>query len=94
MFVAPARNSVGSPVNCSAMSAAVPTSRTAIWSWLTNELNIRDGAGLDANVLDTLIYGFTASVIDGPVDADGYTWFEIQTSAITGWVAGEYLAVD
>ena len=57
----------------------------------TDALNIRDGAGLDANILDTLTYGFTASVIDGPISADGYTWFEIQTSAITGWVAGEYL---
>ena len=60
----------------------------------TDALNIRDGAGLDANVLDTLTYGFTASVIDGPIYADGYTWFEIQTSAITGWVAGEYLTVQ
>ena len=60
----------------------------------TDALNIRDDAGLNANVLDTLTYGFTASVIDGPVYADGYMWVEIQTSAITGWVAGEYLTVQ
>jgi hypothetical protein len=59
----------------------------------TDELNIRSDAGLDADTLDTLTYGFTASVIDGPVEADGYTWFEIETDAITGWVAGDYLVV-
>jgi uncharacterized protein YgiM (DUF1202 family) len=61
---------------------------------ITDELNIRSDAGLDADVLDTLTNGFTASVIDGPVDADGYTWYEIETDAITGWVAGAYLAVQ
>lgn len=60
----------------------------------TDALNIRDDAGLDANVLDTLTYGFTASVIAGPIYADGYTWYEISTSAITGWVAGGYLTVQ
>jgi hypothetical protein len=40
-----------------------------------------------------LTYGFTASVIDGPVTVDGYTWYKISTSAITGWVAGEFLVV-
>jgi uncharacterized protein YgiM (DUF1202 family) len=60
----------------------------------TDALNIRDGAGLDANVIDQLTYGFTASVIDGPISTDGYTWYKISTSAITGWVAGENLVVD
>jgi uncharacterized protein YgiM (DUF1202 family) len=57
----------------------------------TDALNIRDGAGLGWNVIDVLPYGFQASVIDGPVTVDGYTWYKISTSAITGWVAGEYL---
>jgi len=61
---------------------------------ITDELNIRSDAGLDSDVLDTLTNGFTASVIDGPVDADGYTWYEIETDAITGWVAGDYLVVQ
>jgi len=60
----------------------------------TDALNIREGAELDANVIDQLTYGFTASVIAGPISADGYTWYEISTSAITGWVAGEYLTVQ
>lgn len=32
----------------------------------TDALNIRDDVGLDATVLDTLTYGFTASVIARP----------------------------
>lgn len=61
---------------------------------ITDELNIRSDAGLDADVLDTLTNGFTASVTDGPVDADGYTWYEIETDAITGWVVGAYVVVQ
>ena len=57
----------------------------------TDALNIREGAGLSWNAIDVLTYGFTASVIDGPVTVDGYTWYRISTSAITGWVAGEFL---
>lgn len=60
----------------------------------TDELNIRSDAGLDSDLLDTLTNGFTASVIDGPVSADGFTWYEIETDAITGWVAGGYLVVQ
>ena len=57
----------------------------------TDALNIREGAGLSWSAIDVLTYGFQASVIDGPVTVDGYTWYKISTSAITGWVAGEFL---
>jgi len=59
----------------------------------TDLLTIRDGAGLDAAALDTLHYGFAATVIDGPVEADGFTWFQIESDDVTGWVAGAWLTV-
>ena len=34
-------------------------------------------------------------MIDGPVSANGYTWWQIEYSGgYVGWAAGEYLALD
>ena len=44
-----------------------------------------------AGVLDT---GASATIVDGPVDADGYSWYEVSTAAGDGWVDGEYLALS
>jgi len=59
----------------------------------TDLLTVRDGAGLDAEAVDTVAYGFAATVIDGPVEADGFTWFQIESDELTGWVAGAWLTV-
>jgi uncharacterized protein YraI len=58
-------------------------------------LNVRDGAGTGYAITDYLSYGTTATIIDGPYYADGYTWYEIEYSdPLYGWVAGEYLALN
>jgi len=60
-------------------------------------LSYREGPGLDAAVLDLLPYGTTGVITDGPVTADGFTWFEFDIDgygATPGWVAGEFLATD
>ncbi|MCC6790621.1 MAG: SH3 domain-containing protein [Thermomicrobiales bacterium] len=55
-------------------------------------LNVRDGAGIDADVLFQLETGATVEITDGPEAADDYTWYEIETEdGETGWVAGEFL---
>ncbi len=59
----------------------------------TDLLTLRDGASLDADTIDTLNFGFAATVIDGPVEADGFTWFQIESDDVTGWVAGAWLTV-
>ncbi|MGH2560382.1 MAG: SH3 domain-containing protein, partial [Thermomicrobiales bacterium] len=58
------------------------------------DLNFRADATLEAEVLDVLSDGTELSVTDGPIDADGYTWFAV-TSADYGdaWVAGQFLAI-
>jgi uncharacterized protein YraI len=40
-----------------------------------------------------LVGGEEGTVLDGPVEADGYNWFQVETAAGTGWVAGEYLVI-
>jgi uncharacterized protein YraI len=58
----------------------------------STSLNVRSGPGTGYTVDDVLPYGTTAIIVDGPIFADGYTWYEIEYSdPLYGWVAGEYL---
>jgi uncharacterized protein YgiM (DUF1202 family) len=59
---------------------------------VTDVLNLRDGAGLDAEIVATLVTGDAVTVVGGPESADGYTWYQVETGAGTGWVAGAFLA--
>jgi len=55
-------------------------------------LNMRDGAGLTANVVTVLPDGAALTVIGGSSSADGYTWYPVTSAnAGDGWVAGEFL---
>jgi uncharacterized protein YgiM (DUF1202 family) len=55
-------------------------------------LNLRDAAGLAGGVVAELPTGTTATVLGGPESVDGYTWYQVETDAGSGWVAGEYLS--
>lgn len=57
-----------------------------------DRVNLRAGAGLDADILDKLSTGTTATVLDGPATADGYTWYQVDVNGVTGWVASDYLS--
>lgn len=59
----------------------------------TDWLNVRAEPGLGGAVVNVLPYGYQAFISDGPVSADGYTWYRLDAMGITlGWVAGEYLS--
>lgn len=59
----------------------------------TDQLTVRDTAGLDGEAIDTIAWGFAATVIDGPVEADGFSWVQIESDDVTGWVASAWLIV-
>lgn len=59
---------------------------------VTESLNMRTAAGTNNAVIATLPPGTTGAVTDGPASASGYTWWEIDTSRGTGWVAENWLA--
>jgi uncharacterized protein YgiM (DUF1202 family) len=59
----------------------------------TNALNSRAGPGLGYVVQRVLSNGTRLALTDGPVSANGYTWYEYDSWGVTGWVAGDYLAV-
>jgi uncharacterized protein YgiM (DUF1202 family) len=58
-------------------------------------LNFRADPGLDADVIDTLDLDSLMLVEDGPVSADGYTWYQVFNFYYgEGWVAGELVTLE
>jgi uncharacterized protein YgiM (DUF1202 family) len=59
----------------------------------TDWLNVRAEPGLGGAVVNVLPYDYEAFVSDGPLSADGYTWYQVDAMGVTlGWVAGKFLA--
>lgn len=57
-------------------------------------LNIRRDHSSRAAILETLPYGAHVTVLGGPVDADGHTWWQIAANGQQGWCAGEFLIFE
>jgi mannosyl-glycoprotein endo-beta-N-acetylglucosaminidase len=59
---------------------------------VTEALNMRSGAGTNFGIIATLPAGTTGSVIGGPSNASGYTWWQVRTAAgSTGWVVTNWI---
>lgn len=56
----------------------------------TDVLNLRDGPGTWASVIDKMWQGESLNVLDGPTD-DG--WYEVEYYGEVGWAYGGYLSV-
>jgi len=54
-------------------------------------LNLRTEPSLSASKITCLVQGTALSVTGGAVEADGYTWIPVTTSAGSGWVAANYV---
>lgn len=54
-------------------------------------LNLRDQPTTAGTVLVVMPGGTTGTVLDGPQNANGYSWWRITTALGTGWAAGSYL---
>lgn len=57
----------------------------------TDTLNLRDDATVNGEVVAVLVGGTEVEILDGPVEADGWTWFQVETADGAGWLAGEFL---
>ncbi|MCO5218946.1 MAG: SH3 domain-containing protein [Thermomicrobiales bacterium] len=70
-----------------------PTGKFAIGEGIrvTENLNMRSGAGTGNGVVSVLPSGTTGSVVGGPTTANGYTWWRVQTSRGTGWVVENWI---
>ncbi|MFC6953871.1 N-acetylmuramoyl-L-alanine amidase [Halorubellus litoreus] len=59
----------------------------------TTSLNTRKQPGTGEELVETVSSGATAEVVNGPVDADGYTWWGLhwQAANVWGWSVEQYL---
>ncbi|HEV2127241.1 MAG TPA: SH3 domain-containing protein [Thermomicrobiales bacterium] len=56
-----------------------------------NKVNVRPEPGITDIVLGQLYEGATATIQEGPVEADGYTWYRITGARWEGWVTDGYI---
>lgn len=54
-------------------------------------VNFRSEPSTDSDIVDVLLDGTEMTVIDGPLDAEGYTWWQVEGDAGTGWLVQDYL---
>lgn len=83
-----------------AMPKAISYSGLAIGAaaWVREEggknLRRRSAPGTSSDVIDSLPPGTQVAVLGGPVEADGYHWWQVRVGdGREGWVAGEELVV-
>jgi predicted RNase H-like nuclease (RuvC/YqgF family) len=95
----PAGTAIGAGSGTSAPAGgAATTSGLAVGgnAWVTREgglpLRLRSGAGLSHDVRDRLQPGTQMTLLEGPHQADNYSWWHIRTTdGREGWVAGQDL---
>jgi hypothetical protein len=58
---------------------------------VTARLNSRDAPGLSGSINHVFPVGDTLLVLDGPVRADDYTWWKVQSGSQTGWSAENFM---
>lgn len=58
---------------------------------VTERVNMRTAAGTSNSVIAILVAGSTGTITGGPGNANGFVWWNVQTSAGTGWVIEDAL---
>src|SRR5690606_10630931 len=58
----------------------------------TDGINLRAKPGTSGDRVTVLYTNETATVVDGPVEADGHVWYQLESSQGTGWGASRFLA--
>ena len=59
-------------------------------------LRMRSEPGLSGSINFTAMDAEVFLVIDGPIEADGYTWWKLEApydQTRTGWSAGDFLSI-
>lgn len=56
-------------------------------------LNVRTGAGLVNDAIACIPDGTAVTILGGPTESDGLTWWQLDTPQGQGWAAADYLAV-
>jgi uncharacterized protein YraI len=57
-------------------------------------LNLRAEPALGAELVVGLPNGTHVAIVGGPVEADGFVWWNVEVEGRRGWCAGEYLKFE
>jgi uncharacterized protein YgiM (DUF1202 family) len=60
----------------------------------TDGINVRATTSLSSKVIKILLAGDVVEVLEGPRQAEGYTWFRLATDLGAGWAVDQYLTVE
>jgi hypothetical protein len=55
-------------------------------------LNVRTAPGTDSPIIDCLRDGTQLTILGGPQEAGGLTWWNVELQSGNGWAAEQYLA--
>ncbi|HYH10969.1 MAG TPA: SH3 domain-containing protein [Thermomicrobiales bacterium] len=59
---------------------------------MSDNLNVRPNPSLSSSVNGQLFAGDVVDIVDGPVQGDGYTWFEVESATWSGWTVDVWLS--
>jgi hypothetical protein len=85
---------VGTPEATSPPTAIGPGALVVVQGTKGAGLNLRQQPTTYAKVVSNAREGTVLTVLEGPKEADGYTWWRVRAPDSTeGWVAGEWLVL-
>lgn len=79
----------GSPARASGLGNPRARLAPSLLALVTRDdapLNLYEGVCTESEVLARLMKGTRVIILDGPVDADGFAWWRVRSSDLTGWV--------
>jgi uncharacterized protein YgiM (DUF1202 family) len=59
----------------------------------TDAINLREKAGVEAEVVGSLGTGMMAEIVEGPTAANNLNWFKLESDAGSGWSVETFLAM-
>ncbi len=88
----PAQSDVATPTAQPTATGGLAVGDKAQVAGTSGVLNMRDGAGTGFKIVASLREGAIVEILDGPKEANGYTWWQVRNDAGTvGWAAGDWL---
>ena len=60
----------------------------------TDGINVRTAPASDAAVARVLLSGELATIVEGPREAAGFTWFKLRSAESEGWAVDQYLRLS
>ncbi len=85
--------SASAPVSPAASGGNPPAIGIGVAVNTISTVNVRSYPGTSALIKTTAVLGTSATIIGGPVSANGYTWWQVSLSnGTTGWSVSNYLS--